>query len=473
MHHKNGMLVFLGSRIASASLNLLAVAVFTRLGGVETYGTYLLVLAWSFILHGTMTFWIDEAFFARFRETARIRYISSALAMKLTSLTIVATPMAFLIWQGTLTPTFALALFMMTAGLAIHEFAVTVPRTRMTPALSATATMLRSILTVGLGSAALTLFADEAVALPIAVASAYLISAVPMFITYRRELFRGFRRETVIELLRYGWPLMLAGGTWALAQNVDRLALGHFYGSASIGPYGAMADFLKQGFFVFGEVVALSLVTLAKRAASEGRHGDVKRALNEAMRTIAVITVFGSVLVLGLQDTIIAVFFGAQFHASAKELLPLLLVASSILVFRTYYFGQIVYFLPSGLLQFYASALQLAVTVILVALLVPEMREHGAAIALIAGQCTSCAVVMFWRTTSFRMPVPLLDIVWIATAGFAVWLAHLALASVIQQDLVRIVTDLVLISGSAGLVLWYYDLFAARLVVRHVLAFAR
>lgn len=473
MHHKNGMLVFLGSRIASASLNLLAVAVFTRLGGVETYGTYLLILAWSFILHGTMTFWIDEAFFARYRESARIRYISSALVMKSVSLLIVAAPMALLIWKGVLTPIFALALFLMTAGLAIHEFAVTVPRTRMKPSLSATATMLRSLLTVALGSATLTLFAGQPVALPIAVASAYLISAIPMFVVYRSELIRGFSREIVVELLRYGWPLMLAGGTWALAQNVDRLALGHFHGSASIGPYGAMADFLKQGFFVFGEVVALSLVTLAKRAASEGRHGDARRALNEAMRSIAVITVFGSILVLALQDTIIAVFFGSQFHASAKELLPLLLVASSILVFRTYYFGQIVYFLPSGLLQFYASALQLAVTVVLVGLLVPTMREHGAAIALIAGQCASCAVVMFWRTTTFRMPVPFADIVWIATAGFAVWLVHLALASVIQHDIVRIFADLALISGSAGLVLWYYDLFAARLVVRHVLAFAR
>lgn len=473
MHHKNGMLVFLGSRIASASLNLLAVAVFTRLGGVETYGTYLLILAWSFILHGTMTFWIDEAFFARYRESARIRYISSALVMKSVSLLIVAAPMALLIWKGVLTPIFALALFLMTAGLAIHEFAVTVPRTRMKPSLSATATMLRSLLTVALGSATLTLFAGQPVALPIAVASAYLISAIPMFVVYRSELIRGFSREIVVELLRYGWPLMLAGGTWALAQNVDRLALGHFHGSASIGPYGAMADFLKQGFFVFGEVVALSLVTLAKRAASEGRYGDARRALNEAMRSIAVITVFGSILVLALQDTIIAVFFGSQFHASAKELLPLLLVASSILVFRTYYFGQIVYFLPSGLLQFYASALQLAVTVVLVGLLVPTMREHGAAIALIAGQCASCAVVMFWRTTTFRMPVPFADIVWIATAGFAVWLVHLALASVIQHDIVRIFADLALISGSAGLVLWYYDLFAARLVVRHVLAFAR
>lgn len=473
MHHQNGLLVFLGSRVASASLNLLAVAVFTRLGDVETYGTYLLVLAWSFILHGTMTFWIDEAFFARYQEQGRRQYMSSALAMKAVALVLVATPMALLVWQGALSASFALSLFLMTAGLAAHEFAVTVPRTRMNPKMSATATLLRAALTVTLGSAVLIAFAGSAVALPIAVASAYLVSAVPMFIVYRADLLRGFSRDVVRELLRYGWPLMLAGGTWALAQNIDRLALGHFHGSASIGPYGAMADFLKQGFFVFGEVVALSLITVAKRAASEGRHGDAQRALSEAMRSIAVITVFGSVLVLALKDTIVAIFFGPQFHAAAIELLPLLLVASSILVFRTYYFGQIVYFLPSGMLQFYASALQLVVTVGLVFLLVPEHREHGAAIALIAGQCASCAVVALWRSASYRLPLPMGDMLRIATVGLGVWVIHMVFARTIDNEIARIAADMTLVATSAGVVLWYYDLFAVRFVARKVFAFAR
>ena len=472
MRQDTGMLVFLGSRVASAILNLAAVAIFTRLGGVETYGIYLLVLAWAFVFHSLLTSWINEAFFARYREDAFDSYMSTALAMMAVSLIVASLPVAVLVAQGYLTPSLAIALGLTTTGLAAYDFSVQASRTRMHAMLSGTTTMLRAVLIVAAGSIALTMFHDP-VALPIAVALAHLGAAIPMFVSYRAHLFRFFNREMALELFRYGWPLMLAGATWAFAQNIDRIALGHYHGSASVGPYGAMADFLKQGFFVFGEVVMLSLVTVAKRAVTEGRMNDARSALREAMRSIAVITVFGSLLVLVLQDTIVTVFFGAEFHATARDLLPLLLVASSILVFRTYYFGQVVYFLPSGMVQFYAAALQLLVTAALVFALVPTYREHGAAIALIAGQCASCALVALWRSADFRMPVPAMDIAKIAAVGAVVWLLHLAVDRVVADELARLLANITLIAGSGTLVLWHYDLFALRLAMRHVIAFAR
>ncbi|MEO4001536.1 oligosaccharide flippase family protein [Mesorhizobium sp. CAU 1732] len=466
------MLVFLGSRVTSAILNLAAVAIFTRLGGVETYGIYLLVLAWAFVFHSLLTSWINEAFFARYREDAFDSYMSTALAMMVVSLIVASLPVAVLVAQGYLTPSLALALGLTTTGLAAYDFSVQASRTRMHVLLSGTTTMLRAVLIVVAGSVALTTFHDP-VALPIAVALAHLGAAIPMFVSYRAHLFKFFNREMALELFRYGWPLMLAGATWAFAQNIDRIALGHYHGSASVGPYGAMADFLKQGFFVFGEVVVLSLVTVAKRAVTEGRMTDARSALREAMRSIAVITVFGSLLVLALQDTIVTVFFGEQFHATARDLLPLLLVASSILVFRTYYFGQVVYFLPSGMVQFYAAALQLLVTATLVFALVPVYREHGAAIALIAGQCASCALVALWRSADFRMPVPALDIAKIAAVGAVVWMLHLAVDRVVADELMRLLANITLIVGSGTIILWHYDLFAMRLAMRHVIAFAR
>lgn len=472
MDHRKNLLVFLGSRIGAASLNLLSVAIFTRLGGVDIYGSYLLVFAWAFVLHGVASNWINEAFFARYQEGSVDRYLSTAFGLKMLSLVLLVAPLGLLAWQGALDGWFAFALALMTAGIALHIFAIEASRTRMHAGLSAAVALSRSVLMVVAGTLAL-LYWQQPMALSIAVAGSYALSALPLLVIYRGHLFRHFRRDTAMELLRFGWPLLLAGGTWALAQNIDRIALGYFHGPASVGPYGAMADFLKQGFFVFGEVVALSLITHAKRAVTDGREREAREALREAMRTITMITVFGSILVLELQDKIIALFFGVEFHATAKELLPLLLLASSILVFRTYYFGQVVYFLSSGLLQAYASGAQLLVTLAAVFLLVPTHGVHGAAIALIVGQATSCAVVALWPNAGYRLPIPLTDMLRILCAGLAVWLLHLGLQALVGGGPLNFIGDMVVIAVTSAVILWYYDLFATRLVVRHVFAFAR
>ncbi|WP_163434705.1 oligosaccharide flippase family protein, partial [Escherichia coli] len=57
-------------------------------------------------------------------------------------------------------------------------------------------------------------------------------------------------------LLAYGWPLVFSFGIAALAQVLDRLVVGKSLGPGELGAYGAIADFLKQSFLVFGESIA-------------------------------------------------------------------------------------------------------------------------------------------------------------------------------------------------------------------------
>ena len=80
---------------------------------------------------------------------------------------------------------------------------------------------------------------------------------------------RGSRAEA-LRLIAYGWPLVLSFGIAALAQVVDRLIIVKTIGPEHLGAYGAIADFLKQSFVVFGEALALSLISIAKREARAG-----------------------------------------------------------------------------------------------------------------------------------------------------------------------------------------------------------
>jgi hypothetical protein len=71
------------------------------------------------------------------------------------------------------------------------------------------------------------------------------------------------------------------------------------------------------------------------------------------------------------------------------------------------------------------------------------------------------------------MPIPLTDMLRILSAGLAVWLLHLGLQALVGDSALHFIADTVVIAATSAVVLWYYDLFATRLVVRHVIAFAR
>src|ERR1700761_5473155 len=56
--------IYIGSRIFAAALNLLSVALFARLAGPETFGQYLLYLASAYIVYGFAIQWLRMSFFA-------------------------------------------------------------------------------------------------------------------------------------------------------------------------------------------------------------------------------------------------------------------------------------------------------------------------------------------------------------------------------------------------------------------------
>lgn len=56
--------IYIGSRVFAAALNLLSVALFARLAGPETFGAYLLYLASAYIIYGFAIQWLRMSFFA-------------------------------------------------------------------------------------------------------------------------------------------------------------------------------------------------------------------------------------------------------------------------------------------------------------------------------------------------------------------------------------------------------------------------
>ncbi|MDR7038976.1 O-antigen/teichoic acid export membrane protein [Methylobacterium sp. BE186] len=421
--------IYVGARAAAAALNMGAVAVFTRLAPVETYGSYLFVLSWALVLYGATCQWPKFAFFARYDEARAPAQVGTVGRLLAAMLALAALAAALCVVMGLASPAVAAATVAAVVGMTLFEASTEIARTRLAAGSVALAILARAVLVLALGSLALVRTGDP-LALVLAVALANGLAALPALRAVA-PLLRG--RASAVEarrLIAYGWPLVLSFGLAALAQTIDRIIVGRSVGPEELGAYGAIADFLRQGFVVFGESIALALVSIAKREVRAGALGAAEAVLADAARAMALVGAFGAVFVLAFDDVLVAVLLGPGYRAQALALAPILLAASILLMVRSYYFGQVIYFTRTSHLDAVASAALLVTVGGLSALLIPRMGAMGAAIAFAAGQAVACLVFVAGGrrgTESFRMPVPGGDIGGILALALLSWGAILGI----------------------------------------------
>lgn len=416
-------LTYVGSRAVAAAFNMASLAVFTRLAPVDTFGTYLFILAWAIVLYGATCQWPKFAFFALYDETRAPAQIGTLVRILLFTLSVTALAMGAAAAIGLVDVRFATAVVAATAGTTVFEGTLEIARTRLAAEAVAFSVVSRGALVLGLGSAALALTGDP-LDLVLAVGLANALAAIPAGVSIWPLVRRGYGcMAEARRLLAYGWPLVLSFGIAALAQTIDRLIIGKTVGTEDLGAYGAIGDFLRQSFVVFGESIALSMISIAKRDARDGGMDAAVPVLRDAARALTLIGAFGAVFFLTFDEYVVSILLGVGYRDSAMAVAPFLIAASICMMFRSYYFGQVIYFTGSSTLDAIASTILLMATGGLSLLLIPHHGVKGAAIALAVGQALACLVYIFGSKGRIRMPVPLLDIALITACALGAYAA--------------------------------------------------
>jgi O-antigen/teichoic acid export membrane protein len=378
-------LTYVGSRGFAAGLNMAALAVFTRLAPPEVFGFYLLVLSWVLVLYSATCQWPKFSFFALYAQDRAALQVGTVVRL-LGAMALIAGLVAAGAWAlGLVAPHVALAILVAVVGMMTFEGAAEIARTRLEVGSVALSIVLRAVLVLGFGSAAL-LLGGDAIALLLATAFANLLAAIPALGSIRTLLRGPGDWAEARRLLAYGWPLVLSFAAAALAQTVDRLIIGASIGVGELGAYGAFADFLRQSFVVFGDSIALALVSIAKHEARDGGLPAARPVLEDAARLLTVIAAFGAVFFLSFDDLLVGILLGPDYRETALRVGPLLVAASILQMLRSYYFGQVIYFTRTSHLDAVASGTLLVAIGGLSALLVPRYGVEGAAIAMAVGQ---------------------------------------------------------------------------------------
>jgi len=168
----------------------------------------------------------------------------------------------------------------------------------------------------------------------------------------------------------------------------------------------------------------------------------------------------GAVFIVTFADELVLIVFGPDFRGTARVLVPPLIIANGVLIFRAFYFGQSIYFGQSSRNEVIAAALMLSVTGGLALLLIPGYGIFGAAWAATGGQIAACSVFILARP---RMPVPFASL-----AGIIATAALVLLADVVLDDVAalgaatRIAAKLAIFALAGTFVIWRFNILGLR-----------
>jgi len=399
-------LLYLSARAVSAAGNLLAVAIFSRMAGPAEYGHYVLIFAWSLIVYGFGAQWMRFAYFGVYQTNRFGEYVASLTRLLGVGLAVVAIVLAALGLFGLFEPSFLVAVFALVCGITVYEAAFEVARTLLNVRGASLAMILRTVLMVGFGSVSLYL-GGGARGLAIGIALAHLIAAAPALATFSQIRLSHHSRAASLHIISYGWPLLLSFGVTALGQSIDRLLLAHYLGLATLGPYGVVADVLRQSFTVVGEAIILSLVTVAKTQSNRGDSDGANQTLQKAFNACLAAATFGAAFFIVFGDVVLQAVLKPDFIAPTRDLIPIFAIAFAFATMRNFYFAQVIYFTNASYLDLIVAVLFLVVSTVLSVILVPAYGPHGAAVASMVACIFACLAFMALGRRWYRMPIDL------------------------------------------------------------------
>jgi O-antigen/teichoic acid export membrane protein len=397
--------IYVSSRAFAAALNFASVAIFARLAGPADYGEYLLTFAWAYIVYGFFVQWLRYAFFASYKKSAADEQIATFAK---TAGGFLAAAMACGLLAGVLNLlpwSTLLGVMVLVIGLTVFDASTEIARTRLQAKEVGQAVILRAVLNLLFGAAALLIY-ESPLALALAVGAAQVVAIAPLL----KDLVPRARApgsvSTAKGYVRYGLPLVFAFSISALGQNIDRILLASFAGVGVVGPYGAVADMVRQCMVVFGEAIAGAYISIAKNASAGGDDGTARDVLRKAFTAYTTIALFGAAFVIRFEGVAVEGLLGKEFREPTESLVPLFVASSAIFMFRSFYFGQVIYFARSARPELIAAIITAGTVGLLSLLLIPRYGAEGAAIAVLIGQIAACAYYIWEGRRVYAMPVP-------------------------------------------------------------------
>ena len=450
---------YLGSKLAAAVLSLATMALFVRLGGTETFGAYLVMFAWTYVVYGLSVQWLRFAFFARYREETSSDLVVTYLKSLAASYAILVAGLAIAASFDLMPIDFAIGLGVLFIGIVTYDALYEIARTRLRAGAVAIGVLLRAALMLLFGVIALTTLKSP-LALALAVGLGHLGAAFFLLVAASDKADGTYSKEAMSDLWSYGRPLIPAYALDAVGIQLDRLLLAHYRTHVELGTYGAAADFIRQVMIVIAEAIAGAYFAIARNDIVAGRQDQASHSLGQAFLAYTALTAFAATFVLRFDRWIFDTLYGSEIGAAVEPIIGLIVINNAALIFRAYFFGQIIFLTPSSSLLFYSNLASVTISTLLGFTLVPGYGMYGAAIAMMMGHIAGSAVYIWVWRGHFVMKLPYMHAATIVFAALAAYVLSGPLANAYPTSLWAAIVNLGIFGILALLVARAFDILS-------------
>lgn len=210
---------------------------------------------------------------------------------------------------------------------------------------------------------------------------ANLIASSVTFICVLPLIFKfkfSFEKKILVTMLKYSWPILIAGLAYTTNENLDKLILEDWLGKEIMGAYA--------GAYKIG--VIMSLFIMAFRLGAEPfffNQADKKNAQNNYAIILKWFVIIGALFVLVIisyVDLIASIFLGKKEYYQAISIVPLILIAN---LFLGIYNNLSIWYKLTDKTKYgmYISVLGAGITVAMLYILIPKIGFMGAAWATV------------------------------------------------------------------------------------------
>ncbi|MEQ1652380.1 MAG: hypothetical protein ABL897_07825 [Hyphomicrobium sp.] len=461
---------YFGSKLFAAILNLLSMALFVRLAGHEIYGGYIVAMAWAAIAYSLTLQWLRFAFFASFREETSSAQIATYLRVLAGGMIAFGVLTAICVALNLVTSQTAIAVYVIVTGLAAYDALHETARTRLQARTVAIGVVTRSVLILIFGILALKLH-GSALALALAFGAAHWGGALALFHSVSDVIAAPWSRDAARRLWHSGRPLVPAFAVDSFGLQFDRLQLARHSGLADVGPYGAVSDFIRQIMIVGSEAISGAYMALARADAVNGREEAARLLLGQAFRAYAMLTAFAIAFVMHFGEPLLTIIFGASITTAIAPILAVILVTNALMVFRAYYFAQILFMDNGSKLLLIANICHAAVAAVLSLTLIPIYGAAGAAVALMMGHLVALACYAWSWRGRYVTDLPYADAAFIALIAGVAYSGMEALDALIGRGMPSHITGLALFFGIAFATAWKFKILSINELAKPVLRF--
>ncbi|POH68345.1 hypothetical protein C3B59_06550 [Cryobacterium zongtaii] len=162
---------------------------------------------------------------------------------------------------------------------------------------------------------------DGALAFAWSRVAAQLVTGVILTLKVKKRYRPGFRRDQIGMLIRFGLPLALANLLSQALLNVDYVFVGRTLGVEATGLYSLAFTIAAWSTAVIGSVLNGIVQPAFSRVRHEG--GDLRGALLQACRTVALVACAIGALTLALAEPLLTTIYGTQWTGAAPALVVL------------------------------------------------------------------------------------------------------------------------------------------------------